>query len=128
VGPVPPKLHAEFLQESGEDLRDYESFCGEFQDSLAKWADARGHSTRCLHVESAEGSDLDLIYPAYAHLVEGLYPPERVPGVWPPEWKYHMVAVIDGCVQDPWLPELVLPVDEYVAAAFPDQEVLAELF
>jgi len=40
-------------------------------------------------------------------------------------WSYHMVAIVDGIVHDPWFPTLCLPPIEYVRCAFPNQRVIA---
>ena len=85
----------QILEELGEELEDYEGFCGELADQV-------------LH----RNPDAQILYikPAY----EFGFLNYKDDG-----WRYHMVAVVDGIVHDAWFPELLLPPEQYVEKAFP---------
>lgn len=82
--------------------RECDGFCGEAANELLTLAD-RGD---IIYIESEGG-----LLPSYALIA------------WGP-WKYHMVALIDGLVYDPWSP--ILPCDPvtYVHRFFERQEVI----
>ncbi len=73
-----------------ETAADYEGMCGELADAV-------------LHLVSSDESAQILYVDLEDH----------------PEWRYHMVPVVDGIVHCAWFSELMLPPSEYVAAAFP---------
>ena len=88
-------IAVQILEELGEDLKDYEGFCGELADQVIH----RNPGAQILYIEPCCDS------------------------CWLPHkddaWRYHMVAVVDGIVHDAWFPELLLPPAQYVEQAFP---------
>ena len=108
-------LGVQFLTWKGESVDDYLGACGELVDGMIHWLGERHVSI--LHLE-APGKEL-------------LWHTQRETGKArhiPVPWCYHMVAVIDCYVHDPWHPSLVLPPKRFIARAFPGQVVLGEFF
>lgn len=100
-------LALEFLEESGESLLDYEGLCGELVDAIIHWFGQK--RVHILYIKPK--GELDSI--------------DNGIDRW--GWSYHMVAVIDGIVHDPWFPSLILPPQEYVLSAFPGQDLHYEI-
>lgn len=97
-------LAVQFLEHEDSAIDYYDGCCGDLVDDMMHWL----------------GEDrIQIMYikpkPGYA-LVRMV---ENSPQVF--VWRYHMVAVIDGKVHDAWAPDMVLPPDEYIEAAFPGQ-------
>lgn len=114
---MPPltNLALQFLSEQTGpdcDLDHWLSYCGELADAIGHWL-PKTSEWRILYVEPAKESTLWGLFVEIGNAQH--------------YWSYHMVSVIDGLVHDAWLPELVLPPEEYVAAAFPNQNVTWEL-
>lgn len=98
------------LAMGGTTLRNWDGDRGELANEIERVARAYGQPVKILHVETKLGGDL---VPAY--------------GVRRP-WSWHMVAVVNGLVLDPWCPWVPRPPAEYLARVFPGQPILAELF
>ncbi len=79
------------LHDGAETVADYEGICGELADAV-------------LHLVSASGDEDGQIL--YIDLEDH------------PEWRYHMVPVVDGIVHCAWFSDLMLPPSEYVEKAF----------
>ncbi len=80
------------LHDGAETVADYEGICGELADAV-------------LHLVSASGDEDGQIL--YIDLEDH------------PEWRYHMVPIVDGLVHCAWFSDLMLPPKEYVKEAFP---------
>lgn len=100
-------LALEFLKECNESLSDYESMCGELVDQLIHFYGENRVQILYIRPQSSEDA-----IETHAE---------------PLGWQFHMVAMIDGVVHDPWYPELVLPPEEYVRAAFAGQHLRWEI-
>jgi len=94
-------LAVELLREIGESVEDFDGLCGELVDLL-------------IHKHGEE--KVDILY------VDGDLKCGDL------SWFYHMAAVIDGVVHDAWFPKLVLPPDEYLKTAFPNQNPQSKLY
>lgn len=93
-----PNLSIQCLQYLGETLDDYDGCCAELTDEVIHWL-----GEKRVHI---------------------LYMEETGNRFGPKEkWYYHMVPVVDGLVHDAWFPSFILPPDEYVKTAFPDQSL-----
>ncbi len=97
-------LAVKYLQRNKETLSDYDGYCGELVDGLIHWLGEDRVSI--LYISNGDFS---------IPLDDGSY------------WGYHMVAVVDGRVHDAWFPEHILPPEEYLEAAFPQQELQHEI-
>lgn len=97
-----------FLEKEGETIHDYDGMCGELVDGMMHWLGE--DQVSILYIKPRDESGI------IDHGSASLDP-----------WSYHMVAVVDGHVHDAWFPDLVLPPDEYVGEAFPNQLLTAEI-
>ena len=95
----PRNLGLDFLNRECAALSDFDGLCGELVDGIVGWL----------------GESLVVIM--YIDPGDNLIPR---PGDM---WRYHMVAIVDDLVHDPWYPDLVLPPQEYVERAFPGQDL-----
>lgn len=97
-------LALEYLEEAEESLEDYDGMCGELVDAMIHW-----------YGEDRHVGILYISPPSEYEMIRTEHDPIG--------WCYHMVAIIDDLVHDPWYPTLVLPPDEYVKSAFPNQRL-----
>lgn len=105
---IQANLAIAFLEESEESLDEYDGMCGELADNILQWLDL--------------GDRVCILY------IEPHYPLDDIDnGIDRWGWRFHMVVLVDGLVHDAWFPTLVLPPDEYIEAAFPDQELRWEV-
>ena len=109
VEEMTPNAGRVYLGEKGETLADYAGACVELAGDIG--GDREGWGLAWIE----RPSKLPLI-PSSECALRGYV------------WKHHAVAVDpEGLVHDPWFPALVLPVEEYVAKAFPNQQAGVEM-
>lgn len=98
-------LATRYLQESGQQLADYDGSCMELVNDMMGWVKQDFHH---IWIEGAEGQD---IRPSGRTAV----------------WKYHAAMIVGGLVHDGWFPD-ALELDSYLGMVFPDQYVQVDHF
>lgn len=98
-------LAIQTLEAAGETVDDYDGLCGELVDALI-----HKHGSDAVSIMYIKPPSMDICIQNGHRL-----------------WSYHMVAVIDGAVHDAWFPDLILPPQEYLTAAFPGQDLTSEI-
>lgn len=89
-----------FLNESCQTIEDYFGMCSALVDDLIhEYGEDR---VKILYIKPVRSTVLRLDH--YA-------------------WRYHMVAVIDGLVHDPWSPDHVKEPESYIRLTFNSQDV-----
>ena len=95
-------LAVEYLRVNRMALDDFEGQCGELVDEIIHWL---GESrVKILSMRTPDGQVLG------------------------GRWGYHVAPLIDGVVHDAWYPDCVLPPDQYVKRAFPDENIDLKVF
>lgn len=88
-------LGVQFLERNKENLNDYEGCCGELVNGMIHWL---GEDTvSILYVETRSGESLRTQYG---------------------NWSYHMAAVVNRVVHDPYFPDAIMSPRDYVANVF----------
>lgn len=117
-GSIPPfstmqNLITQWLELNSIPLDDYEDLCMDLSDIVSNWLDEQGIPNERIWLEPPLGRDSPV----------GLKPITETY-----EWNYHIVIEVEGYIHDGWFPNIALPLNEYLIAMYPDQEVKVETF
>lgn len=128
-----PNLTVEFLK--GRSLEEWDGLCLELANAVIKKIDG-GLGPQILYIEKRgsfkydfDGKPMDRVRAWRKRIPDQeLEPNEKFAEGNPYDWIWHAVPIIEGLVHDAWFPKLILPPEEYAKLAFPNQELVLEMF